>query len=294
METLVIENDKLPNEQIQLAFDSTETDTFQLCPCKYNYRFNLQRTTATLAKPLDIGGLVHKGLEAYYKAIQVNKNFEEAVQLATNAVNLAYSDSDLSSPDFLIVQTTIDEYLNYWREEDKRFSIDMVEKQFIYPIFEDKDFRISMTGQVDLVTTDNRYFQLPVDHKTFSRDYPVRRLSNQFINYANACNSNFLLVNRIGLQKTLKASEKYKRIMLSYDPLLIEQWRQNMITIAMNYYDCVVTNNWPMNLTSCDKFNRLCEYYEVCDTSGNDNKVHKLYTNFRKADKWDISKPLEN
>lgn len=278
--------------KIEIVLDATEIDTYQLCPTKYNFRFNYQRVPQALAKPLDSGTLVHKAFEVYYKNLKNKKGFVFSLEKALAAAKIAFQDSDLTSNEAAHILDTIEENLTFWKDEDRAFEIGQVENSFIYPLYEDDKFRISMIGKVDLTVSNHIYTDLPIDHKTFSRDFPVRRLANQFINYANACNSNFVWVNRVGLQKTLKAEDKYKRIPLSYDPDYIEQWKQNMIVWAFKYWDSVETNNWEMNLTSCDKFNRACEYMEVCDTSGNENKVHKLLTDFKQAPKWDVSEGL--
>jgi hypothetical protein len=117
-------------------------------------------------------------------------------------------------------------------------------------------------------------------------------MSNQFRNYCFALKSNWLVVNRIGFQKTLKPHDKFKRPRVSYDPLQFEQWKHNVVLNIMEYLTCVATNEWPMNETSCDKYHRRCEYYDVCDASGQPAKEYKLMTNFVKTEPWDVSKVL--
>jgi hypothetical protein len=73
----------------------------------------------------------------------------------------------------------------------------------------------------------------------------------------------------IGLQKTLKAEDKFKRLPLSYDPIYIKSWKDNLIkNILNNYLTCVAEDCWPEISSSCNKFNRLtklclygCNYY---------------------------------
>jgi hypothetical protein len=74
--------------------------------------------------------------------------------------------------------------------------------------------------------------------------------------------------------------------------LIWEQWRENMVKWAMLYYDSCQEDSWPMNVTSCDKYNRLCEYFEICDTAGEENKLYKLETNFKAGERWDVSASL--
>ena len=124
------------------------------------------------------------------------------------------------------------------------------------------------------------------------------RKSNQFINYCAAVDSNFLLVNRIGLYlydtKTPKTSdEKFKRLPLSYDPIYIKDWKSNLTKMLLNeYLTCIGTNEWPEKPTSCNKFNRTCEYYEICDSSGQDNKDRKLDNNYIVVPEWDVTSKM--
>ncbi len=272
-------------EKLELAFDATEMDCFQRCSEEYNYRHNLNRVPLETAKPLDIGGVFHVGFDKYFSALKEGLPWDNAVQLGLVGIRRALILSDLDSSDGDRILEVFEENTAYWRVADLGFRIEMTESAFAYVLFENEFFRISMTGKVDLVISDNIYENMPVDHKTFSRDFPLNRLSNQFINYCNATGSNYILINRVGLQTSLKPKDKYKRVPISYDPVYIEQWRQNTIVWAMRYLDCVQTNNWEMNPQACTRYGRLCDYLS--------NKEYKLNADFKIAEKWDISKILE-
>lgn len=279
--------------KINIVLDATSFDTFISCAQKFDLRFNKNKVTPTRAKPLDAGGIIHIGCEHYYKGIRAGDRFEDALDKGLIAARTVLaSDSDLSTKEGLHVIDTIEENLTYWRVADQGYIINDVETPFSIVLYEDETFRIVWIGKIDLMVSDNQYENLPVDHKSYSRDFPVHRKTNQFCGYSFAAKSNYLLVNRIGLQTSLKPHEKYKRVPLSYDPTFHEQWRSNVIKWCMRYYDCVTENDWPLNDTSCDKYNRLCEYYEICDTTGEENKIYKLETNFKTDTPWDVSKVL--
>jgi hypothetical protein len=287
------------NKLINIVLDATMLDTFQSCPAKFNYRFNLNKSTTDKATPLDKGGLVHIGLEAYYSAFQQEIEFDRRVEIMHQAVQIAWStDSDLATEMFGRVQEVLREYAVRWRAHDERsiIKIHSIETPFIYVLHEDDLIRISMIGKIDLLVDykdgNQTYNNLVIDHKSYERDFPVRRLTNQFCNYAYAAESSYLLVNRVGFQKTIAPEVKHKRVPLSYDAHFLEQWKQNTIKICYDYLECVSEKQWPMNLTSCDKYNRMCEYYDVCDTSGTEGKIWKLQTLYQTLEKWDVSKSL--
>lgn len=253
----------------------------------------MNKVMPTKAKPLDTGGIIHLGLETYYKELQKGNQFANSLDAGLVAARVELSsNSDLSTEDGSRCLEVIEENLHFWRTADTQYKIEQVEKSFAYILYEDEQFKIVMIGKIDLLISDNRYVNLPVDHKTFSREFPVHRKTNQFCNYSYALKSNYLLVNRIGLQTSVKPIQKYKRIPLSYDTAFHEQWRQNVIKWCMRYYDCVESNDWPLNDTSCDKYNRLCEYYSVCDTSGEANKEYRLDVDFKTDQVWDVSRIL--
>lgn len=277
--------------KVNIVLDATMLDTMMLCPAKYNYRFNLNKVTVAKAKPLDQGGLVHLSLEAFYNGIKDGKHFNDCVGDAIKAIQIGWTtDSELSPEEYSRIVEVLYEYFDRWKLDDQRFEIIAVETPFSYVLFEDDAIRIVMTGKIDLLVNEGTYKGLPYDHKTYSRDYPVRRKVNQFSNYAYATGSNYLIVNKIGFQTSVKPEIKHKRIPLSYDPLYFNQWKSNVVRWCHMYLDFIGLDEWPMNDTSCDKFNRVCEYYDVCDTSGEESKIFKLNTNFKTDTPWDITK----
>lgn len=280
--------------KIDVVFDATMLDTFLLCPQKYYLRHKLNRVTPILARPLDKGQLVHHGLENYFEEVKKSTPFSEAADAMIQSVNVKSTESDLSDDDVVRVKEVLLETCRVNQALDYSYEILAVEQSFMYVLYEDDFIRLIMIGKIDLLVNDHirGYLNLPIDHKSYERDFPVHRKTNQFCNYTVACNSNYLLVNRIGFQTSIKPEVKHKRVPLSYDPDFHQQWRENVVRWVNFYLECEGTNSFPLNDTSCDKFNRLCEYYSVCDSSGQEAKTFKLNTNFKVAPVWDVSKSL--
>lgn len=278
--------------KINIVWDSTLLDAYIHCPCFFDYRHNHCFTTVVKAKPLDKGGIMHVGFETYYKSLKDKKSFEASLDEALKAIRVALTDSDLDTAEGERCLVVLEENLLRWRIEDRNWDYIAVESPFSFLLHEDELLRIIMIGKIDLLKSNEHYTNLPQDHKTYERDFPLSRLANQFTCYAYATDSNFLVVNRVGFQTSIKPEIKHKRQPLSYDPVFKEQWKQNVIKWAYRYYDSCVDNEWPMNQTSCFKFNRLCEYHDICETTGNENKIHKLNTSFKVGEKWDVSKVL--
>ena len=279
--------------KLNIVIDASQYDTFRMCERKYFYRYIRNKHPLEKAKPLDRGTLVHLACEIYYEDLKNGIVFHDAVNHALSAVRRAAIDTELDVDDILRVIEVMEEYFDHWRVADQGFQIREVEKSILYLFHEAETWKLYFSGKIDLIIDDNRYTNLPIDHKSYDRSYPTGRMSNQFRNYVNALNSNFLLVNKIGFQTTLKPHEKFTRIPLSYDSVYMDQWKQNVIKTMEHYVECLADGYWPMNETSCDKFNRKCEYYDVDDSSGKEAAEYKLATMFKDGEPWDVTKILK-
>jgi hypothetical protein len=291
-----------PDNKVNMVWDTTLMDMFQVCPQKYNLRFNKRRESVDKPEPLDKGYLIHVGHEAYFKVLQQSSNWEGAVQASLEAVKKEeVTSSQLSASEVTRILEVLEETHTVHRFKDIGYEILAVEQPFMYILHEDENVRMIMIGKIDLLVNDYpHYTNLPIDHKSYSRGAPAIRFTNQFMNYSLAMNSPFLLVNKVGMAETIGNGNKrtaapearHKRVVLSYDPLIWNQWKRDTIRWFNRYYDCCREDQWERDTTSCNKFNRLCEFFEVCDTSGDDNKIYKLETNFKAAEKWDVSHAL--
>jgi PD-(D/E)XK nuclease superfamily len=298
------------NDKANIILDASKVDLFETCPARYNFRHNKNKVLPVIfkSKALDLGGIAHEGLAVYYTLLKDNIPFKERVSECIKKIievssNPEESNSEADDVNSLI--KTIEQYLDYWRPEDENcMEILNVETPFAYILYEDDSVRIIISGKIDLLCNwhgigrSQSYTRLPVDHKTFSRDGEVLRKNNQFINYSKAVGSNYLWVNRIGLQNPsaknpILSEEKFKRLPLSYDPIYIEDWSKNLTKMILNeYLNCIADDYWPEKPTSCNKFNRKCEYYDICDSSGEDSKALKLETQYVTAPEWDVTKNL--
>lgn len=288
-----------------IILDASKIDLFETCPARYNFRHNHNRTLPIIHKApaLDTGSLAHHGLEVYYKGLARGDKYDDRMQACLMKIREESSNPDTSNSEPEVVthlMDAVEQSCDYWRAEDENcLEILEVEEAFLYQLYEDESIRILISGKIDLLVNYNAigrgasYKRLPIDHKTHSRDSMVLRKSNQFINYCNAVGSNYLVVNRIGLQKTLKAEDKFKRLPLSYDPIYINDWKDNLTKMLLQeYVTCIAEGYWPEKPTSCNKFNRQCEYYSICDSSGQDSKDLKLENEFIVGDIWDVTKGL--
>lgn len=304
----------LMTEKVNIILDASKIDLFETCPARYNFRHNRNKVLPLITNfgkrdALDIGSLAHNGLEVYYNMLKDGIRYEQRIEATLNKIRELSSNPEQSHSepeDVAILLYAIENHCDYWRAEDENcLDILAVEQPFAYTLFEDDTVRIIISGKIDLLVNfrgigrNASYERLPMDHKTFSRDSMVLRKSNQFINYCSAVESNYLVVNRIGLydpnvKKPVSSEERFKRLPLSYDPIYIADWKNNLTKmLTVEYLGCVASESWPEKPTSCNKFNRLCEYYSICDSSGQDSKDNKLENEYIDGDVWDVTKSME-
>lgn len=286
--------DIIKDAKLNIMLDVSQFDTFRSCEQKYYLRHIRNKHTLERAAPLDRGTLVHLAEEIYWTGIKQGRPFEDNVVAALSAVRrIGAMETGLDIDDILAVVDTMEENFDFWKKDDYGVQIVDVEQPFIYLFHEADDWRLYLSGKIDLITSDNRYTDLPWDHKSFDRTAPTGRLSNQFRNYANALKSDFLVINKIGFQKTLPPVKKYLRVMLSYDKPSMERWKVNMIASIEHYISCAADGYWPMNETSCNKFNKQCEYLDVCDAPDVPTAEYKLLQLFVDGEPWDVTKNLK-
>jgi len=281
--------------KVNIVFDMSKYDLFRLCEARYNYRHNLNIGLPGKSRQLDRGSLTHVGFETYYQALKDKKHYDEAANMALSKIREAgVIATDLDNDDINRVVDVTEEYFDYWRIIDQGFVINEVEQPFMFELYSTDDVRLFLAGKIDLVVSDNRYEHEPYDHKTYDRTYEVGRMNNQFKCYVTALKSNYMTVNKVGFQKTLKPHEKFIRTKLTFDPLILEEWKQNVISVLMNnYLACVGEQKWPMNETSCEKYNRRCEFYDICDSSGLPAKNYKINSNYIKLEPWDVTRVMK-
>lgn len=284
----------IKDSKLNIMLDISQFDTFRACEQKYFLRYMRNKQTLDRAKPLDRGTLVHLAEEIYFTGIMQGQPYEDNVVKALSAVRrLGVIETGLDIDEILAVVDTMEENFDFWKTADYQQQIIEVEKPFIYLFYEADDWRLYLTGKIDLITSDNKHINLPWDHKSFDRTAPTGRLSNQFRNYAQALNSQYLVVNKIGFQKTLPRDKKFLRPMLTYEKGMFDKWKINMIASIEHYISCAAEAYWPLNETSCNKFNKQCEYLDVCDAPDVQTAEYKLLTMFIDGEPWDVTKSLK-
>lgn len=302
-----------------LSFDSQILNSIQSCARKTQYSFIENLKPPVKASPLEKGSLMHQMLEIYYgikgKCIADNADWiEELCSIGLLSLNGALP-SVLNSMDWehdRIVKLCVDagqyystkislptevsesiiyqfkEYTSFYQHDSWHpLAVEEVGSKVMY---EDDDLKLIYNFKIDLVAEKGSIIA-PWDHKTSSRREEPSSMSNQFIGYCYGLNMNYIVINKIGFQKTLKPSERFQRFSLPISNARIEEWIENTIKWGKVLHQALRSNDWSMDLTSCDKYGG-CIYLPICesDPSLRDRKKRQ---DFIVGDQWDVAKLLE-
>lgn len=154
------------------------------------------------------------------------------------------------------------------------------------------------TGKIDLVVEHNGELWC-LDHKTTSifgdKYFDQYELSNQMIGYTWAVEQitkrqcSGAGINVLAIRKPTRTGKgvEFGRKWIPYSHHLVDEWKDNTLHIlSMFFSNLVDTGYFPMKMMWCQtKFNRMCEYKEVCNMAPNE-RLPFLYTGLFEQITW--------
>ena len=289
-----------------ITLDSQILNTISLCERRAKYAFIDSIEPRERGESLERGLLLHHMLEINeglrcdlvdlksetwqkLQEIGILLGAEPFEEFAIRAARLLATKMDISTTEIEEVIFQFEEYIKYYKDDPwETLAIESVGSKLLY---EDMEYKILYTFKIDrLAKKDNLI--VPWDYKTSKRRQITSSLSNQFIGYAWATGSNYVIVDKIGFQKTLAPNERFQRIFLSYDNERIEEWIKNSIFWALQYARLLKEpQTSTMNLTSCDKYGG-CIFRPVCE-KGASARSWIIERDYKVKEIWDPAKVLE-
>lgn len=300
----------VPKKNISL--DATILSTLMSCARLADFRFNLNMVSTSGSSPsLEKGSIIHKVLEVFYSHIIMGFDRDKAIGQALAAGQLyamgctcrdfvpneafkqpecghkvnEYPGVRLTTPDVTHVLNTCAEYFDYYK--DDHWTPLFVEETKGEILYEDDEIRILWKAKIDLGTDTNQGIY-PVDHKSMSQRRPTLSLNNQFIGQCLVMKTRGMIVNKVGLQTTLKPADKFQRVLVPYSIDRLLEWQS---TILPYYAKLLIMYRedgyWPPNFTHCENKYSVCEFKEVCE-SNRDMREEELRNNFIVGAGWDV------
>jgi len=286
-----------------ITFDASILNVIQNCFRKAQYSFIYNLAPHEKEESLEKGDLMHKMMEPYYGMLGPQKYdtpvwrelIEAGVKPIGDPVQRAIEAGMYFSTKLSIPMETAEEVIKQFRDYCEFYRNDVwhplaVEEVGSKLFHEEEDLQIIYNFKIDLIAEKGNIVA-PFDHKTGKMRKDPISLSNQFIGYCYALNCNHIVMNKIGFQKTLTPAERFQRFVFNIDNDRIEEWRKNAIWWVKRFQECIEEENYPMNLTSCDKYSG-CIFKRICESDPG-SRDYKLARDFSTVEKWDVAKTLE-
>jgi len=277
-------------EKLRVAIDSQVLTSIQNCHELTNLTFLQNWRPNQTPEPFEKGDLGHTILENYYRIKQLSDETGirfDSLQVIRDSIQLARVKSiemDLPDSEVARLLKIYEGYFEHYLNDS--FKILAVEKAFTKPLYEDDSVAIYYEGIIDLLYESKITALTVMDHKTKGKQYSHVERDNQFIGYAWAFDTNWVIVNGIGLQKEPKTqADRYKRQVLSISDALKEQWKKNAVRSIKLFLSDVKSQDFAMNIAHCKAWGG-CLFRETCNANDLDVKREILMRMFYQGAAW--------
>lgn len=294
-----------------VILDATILSTLMSCPRLADFRFNHNlHAVGGKSNSLEVGSIIHKFLEIYYGCIIDRMSREQAYGHAMTAAQLYIAgckyctdfqptpeipkplcghkagdypgvhntpkDSEGYKTGWQWALQTCEQYLEHYRNDHwVPLETEVVKSKVL---FEDDEIRILWKAKLDLVTDTNQGVY-PCDHKSMKQRRDTISMNNQFIGQCHIMGTRGVYINKIGLQTSLKAAEKFERKIVPYSEARLMEWQSE----TLPYYAKLLlmyaeTGHFPPNFSNCESKYGNCAFLKVCESNPDDReRVIKLH-----------------
>src|SRR5262245_14532832 len=233
------------SEKKNVIMDATLLSSLMSCARFHDIRFN-HRLVSMRGKSnsLEVGALIHKVLEVYYKhmingfprttsignSLIAGQLFITGCPYCADGMNESPSckhepaeypglqntpeQSERFTVGWRFALQTCEQYFDFYKNDAFiPLSAEQVKGDILY---EDDELRILWKAKFDLIIDTNQVGIVSMDHKTFKQRRDKTTLSNQFTGQCLLLKSRNVIVNKIGLQSSLKIEERLTREVISF------------------------------------------------------------------------------
>jgi len=300
-------------EKKNIVLDASVLSTLMGCARLVDLRYN-NRFIPLKGKSnsLEVGSVVHKFLEIYYKNI-IN-GFSKSISLqhgmaaaemyitgcktcmdGTRTCNHQpdeYPGLKNTPPDsttqpkrigWKYALDTCQQYYDYYTNDHwVPLEVEVVKGEVLY---EDDTIRVLWKSKLDWIADTNQAI-LPIDHKTGQARREMLSLNNQFIGQCLIMKTRTMIINHVGFQTTLKPADKFVREPISYSADRLIEWQSEILPYwAYRYLEYHESGYWPPNFTHCDTKYGPCVMRGICE-SDRGMREEEIKINFMIGAEW--------
>jgi len=308
--------DIIPEPKKNVIFDATVLSSMMGCGRYYDLRFNHSLGSSRgKSNSLEVGSLIHKSLEVYYKqkiqgfpratcigsALTAGQMYAQGCPYCSDVmvekpecgheqgeypgVQNTPQDSEGYKTGWKFALDTCEQYFKFYENDSFiPLAVESVRRELIY---QDDEIRVMWKAKFDLIQDTNQIGIVSMDHKTFKQKREKTKLSNQFLGQCFLLNSRNVIVNKIGLQSSLKIADRLSREVVSYSADHLLEWQSEIVPYyAYKYIQYIESGYWPPNYTHCDTVFGPCMFKGVCE-SDRGMREEEVRMNFIKVPTWD-------
>ena len=280
------------NNKTILCFDATEYDNFDMCRFRWHMFHHRHIRAKTMESIFEKGTFLHFLLEQYYKKRTIGPVDQSIIEEIAEIGRIESLKYELSLEDVSSHLFQFREYAAFYADEG---IVPLhVEEPFTVKIYEDETLEIYISGLPDLIfryESDKPGVKNVMDHKRMERVYNYSPLRNQFLMYATAMQTDTVIVNKVGFQKTKSRKERFLRTPFIYPQEIIDEWKQDVIDGGKQMLLHYSNNYFPRNRTSCEKWNG-CYLQRYCTTRPR-GREFLIGTEYLVGQPWDAGRKLE-
>lgn len=315
IETLSSPNIEIIIKKKNIILDASMFTSYQACARLFNFVYNMQLIDIDgKSNSLEAGSIAHAILEIFYTNLINGFSRSLAIAAGMTAGEEYYHGCLDCKRESCTKHKKSDPYLgckNVPLESDKyevgyNWIVKTMEEYFAHTIsdpfrplesesvkgkvlYEDDEIRILWKAKIDVVIDNGLPKPISMDHKTRKIDRKMGDINNQFMGQCLVMESNNVIINKIGWQKSLKPAEKFIRETKSYTYDVLNEWRNEYLPSGVyRFINSIDLDRWEPNNTSCETKYGFCDFYEVCrlDRGLREGKLKEL---FKVGPKWDPS-----
>ena len=282
-----------------IVIDATILNTVQSCGLKAYYAFHKNLKPLETPTYFDKGSLMHELTRLYrvFRRHRPNWSKQKMLEICIKKGRKFYIKLDLSVGDCEEILSYFVAYADKYHGDGWQFLT--IEKPFFKELYRNDSLVIFYQGKPDCSARVPKFDPLIVsDMKTGSRDTEPSILSNQFIGYAWALDTQIVVVDKVNFYKKMDNEKSFKRYILNYPQDLIEEWKEGAIYWALTYKGYIESEYYPPNLTSCDKYGG-CVFAKtsmgkpgICETE-RAARNSKILSEYKVGEPWDVGKTLK-
>lgn len=301
-----------------IVLDATMLTSIMKCGRYSDLKFNHNlQSIKGKSNSLEVGSIIHKFMEVYYRNQSLGISRNQAVGFGMAAAELyiqgcPHCTKFEPTPELLkpscghpineypgIVNTppdsdgyiigwkfalqTCDEYAKFWANDFwVTIETETVKSKILY---QDDEIRVLWKAKLDwIVDTNSGIF--PSDHKTMKQNRDTLSINNQFMGQCLMMDTRSVIINKIGLQKTLKPEQKFIRVPVGYSAARLMEFQQYVLPYwAKQLIAYNEQGHYPPNFNSCESKFGKCDMYEVCE-SDPEMRPEVIRLNFYRGEDW--------